>query len=317
MRESTVHVERSRVVNARPERVWSLLASPAVWSLRPGASFAFDVPWSAPGEGRLWLYFDTTSSGALRTGILEIADEVPGQLICLRTRSTHPLNRATYTLRVLPGRQGVIVSVAVAQVVPRAAKVLFQPETRKAITGWLHALTAVLEERWPWPGPAMPIDVRQACSVRHRLRAPKAISVTAQISAPAAAVWEAMWTPENAPLINAQYVDYSGRVPGSPELQVDAMHYALHRHADGRIAATVYIVRELAERQSALTQLVGPPHAEATYLLAPSGEGTRLELTIRMRQRHLKALARHGHAVGEQLLVAANGLKTVIEEPVT
>ena len=203
MRESTVRVERTRVVNARPERVWSLLASPAVWSLRPGASFAFGVPWSVPGEGRLWLCFDTSSSGGLRTGVLEISDEAPGQLICLRTRSTHPLNRATYTLRMLPGQQGVTVSVAVVQVVPRAAKVLFLPETRKAITEWLYALTAVLEERWPWPGPAMPIDVRQACSARHRVVAPQAISVAVQISAPAAEVWEAIWTPENARLVSA------------------------------------------------------------------------------------------------------------------
>lgn len=316
MRESTVHVERS--VNAQPERVWSLLASPAVWSLRPGASFAFDVPWSVPGEGRLWLYFDTASNGAggLRTGILEISDEAPGEMIRLRTRSTHPLNRATYTLRVLPGPQGATVSVVV-QAVPRAAKVLFRSETRKAITGWLHALTAVLEERWPWPGLAMPIDVRQACATRQRLVAPKAISVTTQISAPAAAVWEAMWTPANACLVNAQYVDYAGLVPGTPERQLGAMHYVLHRHADGRIVVGVYVVRELADRQSALTQHVGPPHAETTYLLTPTEEGTRLELTIRMRQRQLKAQARHGHPVGEQLQAIANGLGTVIEGPVT
>jgi len=319
MRESTVHFERSRVVSARPEQVWSLLASPAVWSLRPGASFAFDVPWSVPGEGRLWLYFDTTSNGdgGLRTGILEISDEAPGQLLQLRTRSTHPLNRATYTLRVLPGPQGATVSIAVAQVVPRAAKVLYQPETRKAITGWLHALTAVLEEQWPWPGLAMPIDVRQACSARQRLRAPEAISVTAQIRASAPAVWEALWTPENARLVNAQYVDYAARVPGTPERQLGAMTYFLHRHADGRIAAGVYVVREFADRQSALLSYVGPPHAETTYLLAPTEEGTRLELTIRMRHRHLTALARHGHPVGEQLQATANGLKTFVEEPVT
>jgi Polyketide cyclase / dehydrase and lipid transport len=319
MRESTVHVERSRMVNARPERVWSLLASPAVWSLRPGASFAIDVPWSVPGEGRLWLYFDTTSNrvGGLRTGILEISDEAPGQLIRLRTRSTHPLNRAAYTLRVQPGPQGATVSVAVDQVVPRRAKVLFQPETRKVITGWLQALTAVLEGRWPWPGLAMPIDVRQACSVRQRLRAPEVISVTAQISAPAAAVWEAMWMPDHASLVNAHYVDYAARVPGTPERQLGAMTYSLHRHADGRIAAGVYVVRELTDGQSALMQLVGPPHAEMTYLLTPAGEGTRLELTVRMRHRQLEALARHGHPVDEQLQATANGLKTVVEEPVT
>jgi carbon monoxide dehydrogenase subunit G len=317
MRESTVHVERSRAVNAPPERVWSLLASPAVWSLRPGASFAFDVPWSVPGEGRLWLCVDTASNGGgLRTGILEISEEAPGQLISLRTRSTHPLNRATYALRLLPGLQGTTVSIAVSQVVPRAAKIVFLPEMRKAITGWLRAVTAVLEEQWPWPGLAMPIDVRQACSVRQRLGASQAVSATSQISAPAAAVWQAMWTPENACLANAQYVDYAGRVPGTPERQLGAMSYTLHRHADGRIAATVHIVRELADRRRALMEHVGRPHAEMTYLLAPTEDGTRLELTIRMSQHHLKALSRHGHPVGLQLQATADGLKTVIEEPV-
>jgi hypothetical protein len=160
----------------------------------------------------------------------------------------------------------------------------------------------------------MPLDVRQACCAGHRLRTPKSISVDVEISAPAATVWDALWAPENGRLVNPNHVDYSGYVPGIPERQVGAISYAIHRHADGRIATSALAVRRLADGQSALLQYVTPPHAETTYVLSPTGAGTRLELTIRMRQRHLKAQAQHGHAVGDQLQAVANGLKALLEE---
>lgn len=61
MWDKTVVVERTQVVEASQERVWSLLSGPAMWSLRPGLSFASAVPDPPAGVGRLFLSRGATS----------------------------------------------------------------------------------------------------------------------------------------------------------------------------------------------------------------------------------------------------------------
>ena len=61
MWESTVEVTRKAVVQAAPERAWSLVSDSAAWSLRPG-HFAFDVP-QVTEAGRLRCWFAPFGNG--------------------------------------------------------------------------------------------------------------------------------------------------------------------------------------------------------------------------------------------------------------
>lgn len=72
----------------------------------------------------------------------------------------------------------------------------------------------------------------------------------------------------------------AGRVPGTPQRQAGEMPYVIVRHADGRLTASVSMVRELAEGRSVLAQRLEPPHYEVQYRVEPAPGGTRLELTM-------------------------------------
>jgi uncharacterized protein YndB with AHSA1/START domain len=315
MWESTVQVERSRVVDTSAERAWSLLASPAVWSLRPTASFAFDIPWSLPEAGRLRLYIGATTRG-VGSVVYEARDEAPGQLICWQTRSTVPVGRQVYTLRVRPARRGVTVGLVVRHIVPRAWKVSHQAYLRKDLTDWLKAMQAVLEDRRPWPGPEMPVDVRQACAASPVLRGQVSVSAAVLISAPVAQVWEAVSAAETAPVVAPESLAFAGHVPGTPKQQVGEMQYFLFRPvADGRLAATVHVVRELTDRQYALTQRIGPPHEQMTYSLTPAPGGTRLELAAGWPEGTLTGGSGGSRtALAEGMQALADAYKELIEE---
>ena len=86
MRHSPAEVTRSQVIDAPPERVWSLLSSPAAWSLLP-AMFAFDV--TAPPGSRLRIMLGLGKAGPVCVPY-EIAEEAPGQAISMHTSGTLP-----------------------------------------------------------------------------------------------------------------------------------------------------------------------------------------------------------------------------------
>ncbi|HEV2240421.1 MAG TPA: hypothetical protein VGR98_05205 [Streptosporangiaceae bacterium] len=90
-------VARSQVIDASPERVWSLLGSPEAWSLRP-AMFAFDV--TAPPGSLLRIMLGRGRAGPICV-LYEIAEEVPGKAISPHTPATLP-----------PGRERVLLSAA-------------------------------------------------------------------------------------------------------------------------------------------------------------------------------------------------------------
>src|SRR5215471_15742876 len=86
MRHSPVVVARSQVIDAPPERAWSLLSSPEAWSLRP-AMFAFDV--TAPPGSRLRITLGLDRAGPA-CALYEVSEEVAGQAICLHAPATVP-----------------------------------------------------------------------------------------------------------------------------------------------------------------------------------------------------------------------------------
>lgn len=72
----------------------------------------------------------------------------------------------------------------------------------------------------------------------------------------------------------------AGLVPGSPARQPGEARYSILRGPDGRLAAAISVVRELAEGRSVLAQRLDPPHYESRCQLAEAPGGTRLELTM-------------------------------------
>jgi len=276
MWEKTVVVERAQVVDASLERVWSLLSGPAMWSLMPGLSFAFAVPDPPAGEGRLFLSLGATSRDVSGT-VLEVCDEVAGQMIQVRTRGVQPAKAATYTLAVAPDPGGVLTRAQVRFPVARPGVVQAEAGWRSRLTGWLAALQAVAEGRAPWPALALPDPARQALTGRAEVKDAINVSAEVLIGASPNAVWQAIRSLTG--LRAAVEAVCCGQVPGSPDGR-GAMRYAIFG-SGARLHATVSVVRELLPERSVTLRRVGPPGEESSYRLASATGGTRLELAVR------------------------------------
>jgi hypothetical protein len=279
MWETTVQVTREAVVQAPPERAWSLVSASAAWSLRPGR-FAFDVP-GATEAGRLRCWFVPLGSG-LACAVQEVCDEIPGQTVSLRSRSTQPTGRQAFTLSVLPHEGVATVRLAVTDTALRENKAECKAFWQKDLRAWISALADVLEGRRPWPESGAPVAIQQACAARPAFTSPQGTSVSVLIDARPEVVWQAVRAPGIPADPGQPYTAIcAGRVPGTPERRVGEMPYVIVRHADGRLSASVSMVRELAEGHSALAQRLEPPHFEMQYRIQPAAGGTRLELTLR------------------------------------
>src|SRR5258708_517509 len=161
MWESTVEVTRKAVVQAAPEHAWSLVSDSAAWSLRPG-HFAFDVP-QVTEAGRLRCWFVPLGKG-LTCSVQEVREEIPGQGMSLRSRSTQPAGRQAFTLSVQRHDRGARVRLTVTVTGPREDKADYKAFWRKELKAWLRALADVAEGRRPWPEAGIPAPVRQACA---------------------------------------------------------------------------------------------------------------------------------------------------------
>jgi hypothetical protein len=126
---------------------WSLVSDSAAWSLRPG-HFAFDVP-QVTEAGRLRCWFTPFGNG-LGCSVQEVREEVPGQVMSLRSRSTQQAGRRVFTLSVQLHDRGAMVRLTVTVTGSREDKADFQAFWRKQLKAWLSALTAVAEGRQPW-----------------------------------------------------------------------------------------------------------------------------------------------------------------------
>jgi len=285
MWESTAEVTRGAVVPIPPERAWTLVSDGAAWSLRPG-HFAFDVP-EVTSAGRLRCWFFPFGRG-LGCSVQEVREEVPGQVLSLRSRGTEPAGRQSFTLSARPHDRGAEIELTVAVTVPREDKADYQAFWRKELKGWLGALAEVADGRRPWPEPGIPAQVRQACAALPALVSPQGTSAAVLITAAPDVVWRAVRAPGIPADPARPYAAIcAGRVPGAPEGQPGEMPYVIVAHEDGRLIASVSIIRDLADgdladgaRRSMLAQRLEPPHYEARYRVEPAPGGTRLELTM-------------------------------------
>jgi hypothetical protein len=262
----------TRVVSADPETAWSLLSSAQVWSLRPGY-FAFDavVPDSPPVR---CLLHATTS--VVRQGVLTLRSEQPGV-----AASWGFPRGGTVTFSVRPRRGGAVVAISLRLPGDSAiARRLFERKrTDQVMDAWLARAWLVLEGREPWPA-GMPADVAQACGARPPWKATDSVSASVLIAAPLDVVWEAIWSPTQP----GDGTLASGQVPGTPVREPGEMQYVIRRNADGQLAMTTVIVREMAYQHSALTDGLGLTHPEMSYLLTEEKDGVRLEMTSSWHQ---------------------------------
>lgn len=312
MWETTALVEREQLVDAAPEKVWALAGDFAALSAMP-AWFAFSLSPSVAGTNRLCCLL--AASEVMSCAVLDVREEIPGQMIRWQTRSTQPSGKQFFTLSVRPRPRGSAVGITVSQDIPRASKIQYEAYWRRQVTIWSDRLRAVAEGRAPWPQAAMPADMQRACSARPLLKRPGHVSAAVQINAPAAAVWEVVWAPESARRIDPGNVADAGHVPGTPEREVGEMQYTVRRHPGDRLTAAVHVVRELTQQRSALTQHIGPPHDETLHLVTPVRGGTQLELTCRWPARAFRAAGRNAMATVEKNLQAmAERYKAIIEE---
>lgn len=278
MGNSTVVVTRSQVIQAPPERVWSLLSSPEAWSLRP-AKFAFDV--TVPEGNPLRLMLGLGGAGPICV-LYETSEEVPGRTMSLQTSGTVPPGREHLSLSATPqgsGTQATITATRLPE--PGTSKSDIKAYWEVQLKIWLANLSAVIEGQSPWPDTGMSSGLRAACTPQAPLAPAAEASASALIRAPIDQVWRAVYAPESGLLIDPDHVLCAGRVPGPPVGQVGEMQYFVRRFDDGRLTATVCVVTELADQRSALTASIAPRHTEMLHLVTPTAEGTQLQLTTR------------------------------------
>jgi hypothetical protein len=324
MWDSTVRVERDQAVDADPEKVWALAGNLAALSAMP-ARFAFGVPVPVPATDRLCCLLVVSRSP--HCAVLDVREEVPGQMIAWQTRNTQPAGKQVITLSVLPRSRGCTVRVAVSDVVRRTAKAQYKQFWRGHLETWIGRLRGIAEDRAPWPSTTIPADLREACSIRVPLEKPAQVSAAALINAPVAAVWEAVWSPESVRLIDPGHIAYAGHIPGTPEREAGEMQFAVRRHPGDRFTANVRVVQELTGQHQVVYQDLGPPYDEIVHVVTPAEGGTRLELACRWSASADRGGAYRGSAdrsggkaedgVAKHMRDMADGYKAVIEAPAT
>jgi hypothetical protein len=314
--ETTVRVEVSSVVDAAPERAWPLLRSPEAWSARPVSCLMFDIPAADAGRtlapdsdpGQLRFYLGA-AKGRAAAMVLLVADEVPGETICLRTSD----GRATWQLSVERVRRGMKLRIAAAFVVPRPSKVDVESGQRETFQEWLKRLRASAEGRAPWPGDGAADRVRQACAAGVSSAEAVECSVSVDVNAPPASVSRALQgAPEYRRAILGETVLYSGHVPGTPSGQVGAFTYYVHRRSDGSLLGMSSMLAASAPG-AIIVRYVTPPFAETTYRWEPAGAGTLLQMTFRCPGQCTGGPDAHREVHATMLAATASRIKAAIE----
>jgi|SRR5580700_1163004 hypothetical protein len=313
MLETAVEAERSQVVQAAPDRVWSLLASAPVWGLMSGACCGFDLLASpAAGPGHLMFVVGTAASG-VSGSVYEVCHIGPGAMICVRTLSTRPVGARVYTLSLTPVRRGTRITAAVRIQTSRADEVGSVIRAREQFGYWLEAMRAVVENRVPWPGPAIPAEEWRAHLNRPGIADAMNISAAGLISAPVSAVWQALQSLEAVRM--GMHAVFNGRVPGAPVGAPGEMRYAVIRQPDNGLAGIVTAVAEIDDQRSIRVRRVGKPHDETLITVASADAGTRLELSGRWPAPATPAeRERLSAALNAELQARVDRYKGLIEE---
>jgi hypothetical protein len=310
MSETTVNVMREQNVDADPEMVWGLVASPAALSAMPGQRFAFPVPTAIPGTDRLCCVIFAVKGGA-HCAVFDVREEIPGQSICWQLHST-PAAKETLTLSVRPRPGGCTVGVAVSRAAQREAKIRYEDYWGLTARAWARRLKAVVEGREPAPPAGIPAALRAACAAYQLPKKTLQASASVLVNADADIVWETVWAPESSRLIDPERVVWAGTVPGTPQRALGEMQCTLRRPPDGRLRASVVVVRELTEGRRALTQTIGSPAAQVLHLLTPVPGGTRLDLTSRWLPQVVKKVVKRKYEKTE-MEGSVRHLQTTVE----
>jgi uncharacterized protein YndB with AHSA1/START domain len=313
MWEATIRATAEQQVDADPERVWALAATQAALSAMPGHRFAFAVEAAVPGTDRLGCMIVSAKEN-VHCAVVDVREEIPGQLICWQVRSA-PARKETLTLSVRPRPGGCMLNVAVSEVVPRSFKGSYQRYWRRTASDWARRLKSVAEGDMPWPPDGMPAEMREVCAGFELPEKTGQASASTEIKADADAVWEALWAPDSARLIDAETFVWAGTVPGTPRRAAGELQCSVTRQADGRFIAVVHVVTELAKGRRLVMQRIGSPDTEIAHLVTPAPGGTRLELTARWPAPAVrKAVAtRAADTIAEHLQATAEAYKESIE----
>ena len=323
MWEATVLVEREQLVDARPEKIWELAGSPAALSVFPGW-FAFGVPGAVKGTDRLCCVL-VSGQGSfhrpvvdvrrVRCVVADVREEIPGQMISWQVRNTEPAGKQVFTLSVHPRTGRSAIRVAVSDVVAGSLETDCRAYWRRHVKTWLGCLRVAAEGRAPWPEAMMPAAMQRAMAAAAPLRKPMEASAAVVIDGAPGAVWETIWDPASARLIDPENVAWSGHVPGTPLRDAGEMQYLVRRHPGERFTASVYMVTELADGRRAVIRHIGQQH-EHVYVIAPVPGGTRLELTARWPTRAVRGRAwaqETPEEIREELRRSAEAYQAIIE----
>lgn len=276
MWNATAEVDRSAVLQADLGQASAFLRTAGPWALMPGADYAFTVPDSPSGIGRLICLVGPAPDG-LAGGILEVVDEAPGQMLRVRSRSTNPVGKQIVTLSARQDRRGVQVRLGLREACQRPAKASVESAWRKTVDAWLRVLAETIDGRRAWPAAEMPAAMQKAWREGSALSEHDTVSVEDVIRAPRYAVWQAVRSPEKQRQLRGAV--YGGRVPGTPDQRPGEMIYLVRPHPDNQLAAAISLVADLADQEWVRIRRVGRPRSEILTSLLPDAEGTRITLT--------------------------------------
>jgi hypothetical protein len=303
-----VRVEHELTVGAVPDQVWALARAPAALSAIPGW-FAFGVPAEVRGTDRLCCLM--IANKTVTCTMVDVRQEIEGQMICWQTRSTRPVGKQTFTIGVLPQPGGSTVRLSISNVVLRPDVASAETFWRAKIRAWARSLREIAEGRAAWPGNGMPRGMQEKYSALGPLKKPVQASAATVIHAPAAVVWEAVYAPGS--LVDPTQA-YAGRVPGTPERKVGEMQYHVRCLPDGRFIAHVQVVTEFVEGVRAVTRTIEPP-LEVSDLVTPVADGTRLQLVCRWPARMEKSAGKELEpAMAISLKKTVESYRALIEE---
>jgi hypothetical protein len=272
VRVVAIKAERSVTVRADPDRVWQLLLSPAIWSLKARA-FMFAVP----GADRLCFWIGSTALDLPSNGLYEVAEDDNARSVTFQEPAP---SRHYYRLAVRPARRGTVrVHIEVARYPSRLRADAVELATRAGLDRWLRRIRAVAENRSPAPSDLISAEVQRLClQVPRQARDWISVTETAVIRADPNTVWAAVSAPhfdpssQNAPVA-------CGVVPGTPAGQRGEMQYFVERLQDGALESHASAVSAMTDGLGAVTHRVRPPYDQTRYHVSTDSGQANLEVT--------------------------------------
>jgi hypothetical protein len=272
----TARMSRSGTVDTTPERAWSLLASPAALSLGGMFGFVFELPVRPSASGRL--FFTVGTRGGPGTGhIFEVVDQTPYERVRLLGRSLQQVGQWSVSAAVSPSRHGVRIELTIEVPCPRAIKTDYQTRLAKDLKEWMSTVTAVLEDRSPWPPAELPDELRQAIVTAPPFEQALTVSESVYIEAPPPLVWRAACSLEATRM--SQRALYAGLVPSPSLTDEPQVGYIVVDRPKSGLAGAVTVRTDLEEGSVRATLSKGFGARATRFQLIPAGHGTTLEIT--------------------------------------